>query len=50
MMSIEDVERIMDETAESVEYQQEIDAILAGGLSSQDEDDVLAELDAIMKV
>lgn len=49
LMSIEDVERIMDETAEAVEYQQEVDAILAGGLSSQDEDDVLDELNEMIK-
>jgi len=49
LMSIEDVERIMDETAEAVEYQQEIDAILSGGLSSKDEDDVLDELNEMIK-
>lgn len=49
LMSIEDVERIMDETTEAVEYQQEIDALLAGGLSSQDEDDVLDELNEMIK-
>jgi len=49
IMSIEDVERIMDETTEAVEYQQEIDALLAGGLSSQDEDDVLDELNEMIK-
>ena len=29
---------------------QEIDAILAGGLTEQDEDDVLAELDSLVEV
>lgn len=29
---------------------QEIDDLLSGGLTSQDEDDVLAELDAIVQV
>jgi len=29
---------------------QEIDAILAGGLSAEDEEDVLNELDQILKV
>ncbi|KAJ6658516.1 hypothetical protein lerEdw1_020071 [Lerista edwardsae] len=47
VMSIEDVERIMDETQEAVEYQRQIDEILAGGLSEEDEDAILAELDAI---
>ena len=48
ILSLEDVERIMDETREGIEVQQEIDALLAGGLSQQDEDDVLAELDEIL--
>ncbi|XP_059804374.1 charged multivesicular body protein 6 [Hypanus sabinus] len=47
VMSIEEVERIMDETQEAVEYQRQIDEILAGGLSQEDEDAILAELDAI---
>ncbi|CAH1794357.1 unnamed protein product [Owenia fusiformis] len=47
IMSIEDVERIMDEAQEGIEYQQEIDSLLAGGLTEEDEDAVLAELDAI---
>lgn len=47
--SLEDVERIMDETREAQEYQQEIDDLLAGGLTQEDEDDVLAELDDIIK-
>ncbi|KAM6905422.1 charged multivesicular body protein 6 [Xenentodon cancila] len=47
IMSIEDVERIMDETQESIEYQRQIDEMLAGALTQEDEDAVLAELDAI---
>ncbi|KAK2866612.1 hypothetical protein Q7C36_002668 [Tachysurus vachellii] len=47
MMSIEEVERIMDETQESIEYQRQIDDILAGSLTQEDEDAVLAELEAI---
>lgn len=49
VMSIEDIERILDETQEAVEKQREIDAVLSGALSMQDEDDVLAELDEIIK-
>ncbi|XP_076438090.1 charged multivesicular body protein 6-A-like [Babylonia areolata] len=48
ILSLEDVERIMDETREGIEVQNEIDALLAGGLSQQDEDDVMAELDEIL--
>ncbi|KAK2172351.1 hypothetical protein NP493_971g00038 [Ridgeia piscesae] len=48
ILSIEDVEKIMDETNEAVEYQREIDAILVGGLTQEDETDVLTELDQIL--
>lgn len=49
MFSIETVEKIMDETREAAEYQQEIDDLLSGGLTQEDEDDVLSELDEIIK-
>lgn len=49
LMSIEDVEKLMDETQESIEYQREIDDLLAGGLTEDDEEDVLAELDELTK-
>lgn len=49
IFSLEDVERIMDETRDAVEYQQEIDDLLAGGLTQQDEDEVLEELDQIIQ-
>uniref|UniRef100_H2N2I4 Charged multivesicular body protein 6 n=1 Tax=Oryzias latipes TaxID=8090 RepID=H2N2I4_ORYLA len=47
VMSIEEVERIMDETQDAVEYQRQIDEMLAGALTQEDEDAVLAELEAI---
>ncbi|XP_034449859.1 charged multivesicular body protein 6-like [Hippoglossus hippoglossus] len=47
IMSIEDVERILDETQESIDYQRQIDEMLAGALTQDDEDAVLAELQAI---
>ncbi|XP_077412109.1 charged multivesicular body protein 6-like isoform X2 [Vanacampus margaritifer] len=47
IMSIEDVERILDETHESIEYQKQIDEMLSGALTQEDEDAVLAELEAI---
>ncbi|XP_041634019.1 charged multivesicular body protein 6-like [Cheilinus undulatus] len=47
IMSIEDVERILDETQEAIEYQRQIDDMLAGALTQEDEDAVLAELEAI---
>ncbi|XP_015256808.1 PREDICTED: charged multivesicular body protein 6-like [Cyprinodon variegatus] len=47
IMSIEDVEKILDETQESIEYQRQIDEMLAGALTQEDEDAVLAELEYI---
>ena len=49
-MSLEDVERIMEETREGIEYQQEIDSILSGELTAEDEEAIQAELDAIVDV
>lgn len=40
LMSLEDVEKIMDETADAVEYQRQISDLLSGGLSDQDESEV----------
>ncbi|CAB1433954.1 unnamed protein product [Pleuronectes platessa] len=47
VMSIEEVERIMDETQDSIDYQRQIDEMLAGSFTQEDEDSVLAELEAI---
>ncbi|XP_041942023.1 charged multivesicular body protein 6-like [Alosa sapidissima] len=47
VMSIEEVERILDETQEGIEYQKQIDELLAGSLSQEDEEAVLQELEAI---
>ncbi|RMX55465.1 hypothetical protein pdam_00022716 [Pocillopora damicornis] len=49
IMSIEDVERIMDETREGIEYQREIDELLSGSLTQEDEDAVLQELEEMTK-
>lgn len=49
VLSISDIEKILDETQEAVEKQREIDAILSGGLSEDDEEDVMNELDDIIK-
>ncbi|KAK3740009.1 hypothetical protein RRG08_005281 [Elysia crispata] len=49
LLSLEDVERIMEETQEGIEKQQEIDDLLSGGLTDEDESDVLAELDQIIQ-
>lgn len=49
IMSIEDVEKIMDETKEGIEYQREIDELLSGSLTQEDEDAVLEELEEMTK-
>lgn len=49
VLTIDEVERIMDETREGVEKQQEIDNLIASGaLSSEDEDAVAAELEELV--
>ncbi|KAK4812079.1 hypothetical protein QYF61_026911 [Mycteria americana] len=50
VMSIEEVERIIGETQDAVEYQRQIDEILAGSLTEEDEDAILEELNAITQV
>ncbi|XP_075418445.1 charged multivesicular body protein 6 [Tenrec ecaudatus] len=47
VMSLEEVERILDETQDAVEYQRQIDELLAGSFTQEDEDAIWAELDAI---
>ncbi|KAM9457510.1 charged multivesicular body protein 6-like isoform 2-T2 [Clarias gariepinus] len=49
-LSIEEIERIMEETQDAVEYQKQIDEMLAGSLSQEDEEAVLAELEAIAQI
>ncbi|XP_055537413.1 charged multivesicular body protein 6 [Wyeomyia smithii] len=48
LLSIEEVEQILDETRESIEKQQEIDSLLNGVLTEEDEDEVLAELEQLV--
>lgn len=49
MLDIEDIERILDETKEAAEKQEEISALLSGGiLTEEDETAVEEELDALI--
>ena len=48
MFSIEEIEQIMDDTAEAIEKQKQIDDLLSGQLTQEDEDDVLKELDDLV--
>jgi len=50
IMSYEDVEKIMEETQEGIEYQRELDELLAGSLTNEDEDAILEELDELLGV
>ena len=49
MFSIEEIEQIMDDTAEAIAKQKEIDELLSGQLTQEDEDDVLRELDQLVE-
>lgn len=48
LLSIEDIEKILDETREGIDKQNEIDELLSGNLTQDDEDAVLNELEAII--
>lgn len=49
LLSIDDIEKVMDETREGVEKQKEIDEILSGTLTEEDEVEIEAELDALIE-
>lgn len=48
VLSVEQIEKIMDETHEGIEKQKEIDDLLSGQLTAEDDDAVLAELEALV--
>ncbi|XP_076640711.1 vacuolar protein sorting 20 [Halictus rubicundus] len=48
LVSIEEIEKIMDETKDGIDKQRELDEILLGGLTEEDEGEVEAELDALL--
>ncbi|KAL1917590.1 uncharacterized protein VTP21DRAFT_3983 [Calcarisporiella thermophila] len=43
-MSVESVEKLMEETADAIAYQNEIDELLSSQISAQDEEDILEQL------
>lgn len=49
LLSIDEIEKVMDETREGVEKQREIDEILSGALTEEDESEIEAELDALIE-
>ncbi|KAM3961113.1 vacuolar protein sorting 20 [Aphomia sociella] len=50
VLSIDEIEKIMDETKEGIEKQREIDELISGQLTEEDEEAVEAELEAILDV
>lgn len=50
ILNIDEIEKIMDETREGIEKQREIDELISGQLTEEDEDAVEAELEAILDV
>ncbi|CAG8444875.1 5139_t:CDS:2 [Funneliformis mosseae] len=48
-MSIDKVEKLMEDTADAIAYQDEISELLSGKLTNDDEDEILAELAQIEK-
>ena len=49
IISIDDVEKLMADTQDAVEYQREIDELLGTQLTQEDEESLLRELDEITK-
>lgn len=47
IMSVDAVEKLMDETADAIEYQKEIDALFVDAQMDIDDDELEAELDAL---
>jgi charged multivesicular body protein 6 len=49
-MSLEKIDKIMDDTAEAIQYQKDIQQMISMNLSPQDEEDILAQLELIQEV
>ena len=48
LLSIDEIEKVMDETREGIDKQKEINDVLSGELTEEDEGEVEAELDALL--
>jgi charged multivesicular body protein 6 len=48
-MSLEKVEQIMDDTAEAIAYQNELQNLIGGQFTEEDEEDIMAQLDALVE-
>ncbi|CAF1121464.1 unnamed protein product [Adineta steineri] len=49
ILKLEDIEQLMEDSREAIEYQNEVSNLLSGGLSRADEQDVEAELDELIR-
>jgi len=47
-LSLDDAERIMDDNAEGIAYADELSDILSGSFTTEDNDDILSQLDALV--
>lgn len=50
ILNIDEIEKIMEETREGIEKQRELDELISGQLTADDEESVEAELEAILDV
>ncbi|RVE51649.1 hypothetical protein evm_003781 [Chilo suppressalis] len=50
ILNIDEIEKILDETREGIEKQKELDELISGQLTDEDEEAVEAELEAILDV
>ncbi|CAK1547319.1 unnamed protein product [Leptosia nina] len=50
MLSIDEIERIMDETREGIEKQRELDELISGQLTEEDDQAIEAELEEMLDV
>ncbi|KPJ08805.1 Charged multivesicular body protein 6 [Papilio machaon] len=50
ILNIDEIEKIMDETREGIEKQREIDEMISGQLTSEDDEAIEAELESILDV
>lgn len=50
VLSIDEIEKILDESKESIDKQREIDELISGQLTEEDDEAVEAELEAILDV
>ncbi|XP_012277951.1 charged multivesicular body protein 6 [Orussus abietinus] len=48
VLKIEDIEKVMDDTREGIEKQRELDELLSGEFSEEDERDITAELEDLL--